>query len=149
PSNSRRRGIAFEAAVIPAVTERSIRVDGHVADLPSHAVRPAPQLAAEYDTAAYPRAESYHDYRRGVLTRACPPFAERRAIGVVFHDDVGPRAKLPDEVVAYRIIRYVRYIRGLSDDARFGVYVPGNAYPDPRDAPFSQLVNELCDVLYD
>ena len=63
--------------------------NGGVPEFAGHAVRAAPDRAAEHQSTANTGAEGQYRHVGIILGRAQPLFSERRDIGVVFEDHDG------------------------------------------------------------
>src|SRR6476660_3677480 len=81
----------LEAAVLPALIERSVWVDDHVADLSGRAMGAAVQLSVDDQPAADPRRPRYVDHVAGAPTGAAVELSEACHVGVV--RETGGRAR--------------------------------------------------------
>ena len=126
-------GERLEAAVVPAVARRAVRVDDLVADLAGRAVMPEVDVAVDGDDPADPGAEGQPDHRVGAARRAQPQLGQAERPGVV--DEGAPAGRAPPTTGAATARPFQS--PGMLTRNRVvpvaGSYRPGHADPERRD----------------
>ena len=118
----------FHASAIAAITERTVKVDGHVSELAGAAVGAVPELPVQDQAAADPRADRDVKHVHGALANAVLPFGQRGGVSVVLEER--RKANGIADSRRQRDFLPTRQIGCLVNDAGGPVERPGRANPD-------------------